>query len=36
MLNREVDIYIDRAATLFCPCTKDYIFAPIDDDLPCF
>ena len=27
--------YIDRAATLFCPCTKDYIFAPMDDDRPC-
>jgi len=28
--------YIDRAATLFCPCTKDYIFAPMDDDRPCW
>ena len=28
--------YIDRGATLFSPCTKDYIFAPMDDDRPCF
>ena len=27
--------YRDRAARLFCPCTKDYIFAPMDDDRPC-
>ena len=27
---------IDRASTFVFPCTNDYIFAPMDDDRPCF
>ena len=39
-IDTQIDRYIgrqnDTTATFFCPCTKDYIFAPMDDDRPCF
>ena len=32
-IDRYIGRQIDRAATFFCPCTKDYIFSPMDDDI---
>ena len=36
LIDIQVDTQIDSAATFFCLCTKDYIFAPMDNDRPYF